>query len=124
MAGIAGCVGGDGNNGGGSYTLIIDFTTGGTVAVDDLPIPGKAILNYGAGTVVSINATPSAGYRFVEWTGNASTIEDANVASTTITMNDNYSLKANFQEIEPVIFADPSLEARIREVTDIPERPI
>jgi len=124
MAGIAGCVGGDGNNGGGSYTLIIDFTAGGTVAVDDLPIPGKAILNYGAGTVVSINATPSAGYQFAGWTGNASTIDDANVASTTITMNDNYSITAYFQEVEPVIFAYPNLEAPIREAIDIPERPI
>ena len=124
MAGIAGCVGGDGNNGGGSYTLIVDFTAGGAVTVDDLPIPGKAILNYVAGTVVSLNATPSAGYRFVEWTGNMSTIADVNAASITITIDDNYSIKANFQEIEPVIFADPNLEARIREVTDIPERPI
>jgi uncharacterized repeat protein (TIGR02543 family) len=114
MAGIAGCVGGGGNNGGGSYTLIVDFTAGGTVTVDDLPIPGKAILTYDAGTVVSLNATPSAGYQFVEWTGNASTIDDANAASTTITVNDNYSITANFQEKKPVIFADPNLEARVR----------
>jgi uncharacterized repeat protein (TIGR02543 family) len=124
VVGMVGCVGGDGNNGGGSYTLIVDFTAGGTVTVDDLPIPGKAILNYGAGTVVSLNATPSAGYQFIGWTGNTSTIFDANVASTTITMNDNYSIKANFQEKEPVIFADHNLEAPIREAIDIRERPI
>jgi uncharacterized repeat protein (TIGR02543 family) len=101
ITGMVGCVGGDGNNGGGSYTLIVDFTTGGAVTVDDLPIPGKAILNYGAGTVVSLNATPSAGYRFVEWTGNVSTIADVNAASITITMNDNYSITANFQKKSP-----------------------
>ena len=101
MAGIAGCVGGDGNNGGGSHTLIVDFTAGGAVTVDDLPIPGKAILNYVAGTVVSLNATPNAGYRFIEWTGNVSTIADVHAASITITINDNYSITANFQKKSP-----------------------
>ena len=103
IAGIVGCVGGDGNNGGESYTLIIDFTAGGTVTVDDVPIPGKAILTYDAGTVVSLNATPSAGYGFVEWTGNVSTIADPNAASTTITMNGDHSIMANFHEI-PVTY--------------------
>ena len=97
IAGTVGCVGGDGDNGGGSYTLIVDFTAGGTVTVDDLPIPGKAILAYDAGTVVSLNATPSDDYQFVNWTGNVSTIANVNAGSTTITMNDNYSITANFQ---------------------------
>jgi len=101
IAGMVGCVGGDGNDGGGSYTLIIDFTAGGTVTVDDVPLPGKAILNYDAGTVVSLNATPSVGYRFVNWIGNVSTIADVNAASTTITMNDNYSITANFNYVVP-----------------------
>jgi hypothetical protein len=96
IAGIVGCVGGDGNGGGGSYTLIVDFTDGGTVTVDDVPIPGKAILTYGAGTVVGLNATPSAGYRFAEWAGNVSTIADVNAASVSITMNGNYEIIANF----------------------------
>jgi hypothetical protein len=100
IAGIAGCVGGDGNGGDGSYTLIVDFTDGGTVAVDELPIPGKALLPYDAGTVVSLDASPSAGYRFVEWTGNVSSIADVNAASTTITMNDDYSVMAKFELIE------------------------
>jgi hypothetical protein len=97
IAGMVGCVGGDGNNGG-SYTLIIDFTTGGIVTVDDVPIPGKAILPYNAGTVVSLNATPSAGYRFVEWTGNVSNVADVEDATTTITMNGNYTVTANFEK--------------------------
>jgi hypothetical protein len=97
VVGMIGCVGGDGNNGDGSYTLIVDLTVGGTVTVDDLPIPGKAILTYDAGTVVSLNATPSAGYRFTEWTGNVSTIADINAASTTITMHGSYKVTANFE---------------------------
>jgi hypothetical protein len=95
VVGMVGCVGGNGN-GGWSYTLIVDFAAGGTVTVDDLPIPGKAILTYNAGVVVNLNATPSANYRFVEWTGNASTIDDVNAASTTITMDDDYFITANF----------------------------
>jgi TRAP-type C4-dicarboxylate transport system substrate-binding protein len=100
IAGMVGCVGGDAD-GGSSYTLIIDITAGGTVTVDNLPLPGKAILTYDAGTVVSLNAIPSADYRFVNWTGNATTIDDANAASTTITMNNDYSITANFDYIGP-----------------------
>jgi hypothetical protein len=96
IAGLVGCVGGDGNDGGESYTLTINSTAGGTVIVDNVPIPGKAMLTYDPGTEVSLIATPSAGYRFVEWTGNASTIADMNAVSTTIMMNDNYSITANF----------------------------
>jgi hypothetical protein len=99
IVGMVGCVGGDGNDGGGSYTLIIDSTAGGTVTVDDVPISGKAILTYGAGTVISLSASPSAGYRFVEWTGNVSTIPNTNAASTTITMNGNYEIIADFEVI-------------------------
>jgi hypothetical protein len=96
IAGMVGCAGADGDDGDGSYTLIVDFTTGGTVTVDDVPIPGKAILTYGPGTVVSLDAAPSAGYRFTKWTGNVSTIADTNAASTTITINDNYFVTASF----------------------------
>jgi hypothetical protein len=96
IAGTVGCAGGDGNNGGDSYTLTVDFTVGGTVTVDDVPIPGKALLTYDSGTVVNLAATSDAGYRFVEWSGNASTIDDVNAASTTVTVNSNYSITANF----------------------------
>jgi hypothetical protein len=100
VAGMVGCVGGNGGDGDGSHTLIVDFTAGGTVAVDDVPLPGKAILTYDAGTVVSISAAPSGNYRFVEWTGNASTIDDVNTASTTIVVDDDYYITANFIAID------------------------
>lgn len=41
-------------------------------------------------------AFPHTGYRFVSWTGDVSTIDNVNDASTTITMNGNYSITANF----------------------------
>jgi hypothetical protein len=98
IAGTVGCVGGDADSGDGSYILIVDFTDGGTVAVDDLPIPGRAILTYDPGAVVSLNATPNAGYRFVNWTGNATTIDDLNAASISVTVDADYEIMANFEE--------------------------
>jgi hypothetical protein len=112
IAGIAGCVGGDGNNGGISYTLIVDFTAGGTVTVDNLPIPGKAILTYDRGTVVSLNASPSASYRFVGWTGDVGTVANINSALTTITIQGNHEITANFEA---------TLHSTYKLICDIPE---
>jgi len=46
------------------YDLSINSTEGGSVTM-----PGEGMFNYTAGTVVALEATPDAGYRFVEWTG-------------------------------------------------------
>jgi peptidoglycan hydrolase-like amidase len=117
IAAIVGCVGGVDNNGDGSYTLIVDFTTGGTVTVDGLPIPGKAILTYHPGTAVSLNATPSAGYRFGEWTGNVSSIADVNAGSTSIVMRDDYSIMANFEahetDVNPVVHIPSAVKVQM-----------
>ena len=43
------------------------------------------------------------GYRFVNWTGDVGTIANVNAASTTITMNGDYSITANFEEEEAVL---------------------
>jgi uncharacterized repeat protein (TIGR02543 family) len=102
---MAGCVGGDGDDDGGSYTLIVDFTAGGIVTVDDVPIPGKAILAYDPGTVASLNATPDSGYQFAGWTGNVSTVANVSAASTTITVNGDYSITANFELSPPVQYS-------------------
>jgi hypothetical protein len=42
-------------------------------------------------------AEPEEGYRFVNWTGNVSTIADVEDATTTITMEDDYEITANFE---------------------------
>ena len=113
MAGTVGCVGGDGDDGGGeSYTLTIDSTAGGAVTVDDMSVPGKATLTYDAGTVVDLIAAPSPDYRFVEWTGDVKTIAHINAASTTITMQGNYEVTANFEAI---------LYSTYKLICDIPE---
>jgi hypothetical protein len=74
-----------------TYNLTISSTAGGNVTT-----PGEGTFTYDAGTVVDLVATPNAGYRFVNWTGDVGTIADVEDATTTITMHGNYSITANF----------------------------
>jgi hypothetical protein len=73
------------------YNLTASSTEGGSVTT-----PGEGKYTYDAGKVIDLVATPDAGYRFVNWTGNVGTIANASAAITTITMNDDYSITANF----------------------------
>jgi alpha-tubulin suppressor-like RCC1 family protein len=73
------------------YDLTITSTSGGSVTA-----PGEGTFAYGEGEVVNLAATPDAGYQFANWTGDVSTIADVNAATTTITMNVDYSIMANF----------------------------
>jgi hypothetical protein len=79
----------------GRCSLTISGTPGGSVT-----IPGEGMYTYDAGTVVNLLAVPDEHYRFVEWTGDVSTIADVHAAATTITMDDSYSITAKF-ELEP-----------------------
>lgn len=81
------------------YHLTVDCTKGGKVA-----IPGEGTFAYGAGTVVELVATPDNAYRFVNWTGDVATITDVSAVTTTITMNGNYSVTANFGPVRPFPF--------------------
>ena len=76
------------------YNLTISSTEGGSVTA-----PGEGTHTYDEGTVVPFVAFPHAGYYFVSWTGDVDAIDDVSAASTTITMNGDYSLTANFEEI-------------------------
>ncbi len=51
---------------------------------------------YSSGTTANIIATANTGYQFVDWTGD--TVANANLATTTILMNGNKSIIANFEE--------------------------
>jgi len=73
-------------------SLTITSTPGGNVTE-----PGKGLFLYDVGTVVELVAEPDAHYHFVEWTGNVSTIANVTAPSTNITMNDSYSITANFE---------------------------
>ena len=79
------------------HELIISSTTGGNVT-----IPGEGIFTYETGTVTNLVAVATSGYRFVNWTGDVSTITNINVAETNITMISNYSIMANFAAIPTV----------------------
>jgi len=109
IAGMAGCNssggGGNGIDGGESYTLTIDSTVGGVVTVDNVTIPGKAMFTYDPGAVVTLNATPDSGYQFVRWTGDVDTIDNVHASEIVITMNGNYSIIANFEVPPPIQYS-------------------
>jgi len=72
------------------YTLTITSTAGG-----DVTTPTEGTHTYNTGTVVNLTAAPHLDYHFVNWTGNG-TVANPNSAITTITMNGNYAISANF----------------------------
>jgi TRAP-type C4-dicarboxylate transport system substrate-binding protein len=74
------------------YTLTMSSTAGGSVT------PATGTHSYPQGTVVDLAANAAAGYRFVSWTG--APVADANDPTTTITMNGDHSIVANFEKVE------------------------
>jgi len=58
--------------------------------------PGEGSFFYSPGKVVSLVATPDAGCQFVKWCCGVDTIADIYDASTNITMDDSYSIFAEF----------------------------
>jgi hypothetical protein len=79
-----------------TYTLTVSAGTGGTVTPTS-----PTTVNYGAAT--AITATPSAGYKFVNWTASPATgvsFGNANSASTTVTLTGGATtVTANFQAL-------------------------
>jgi len=71
--------------------LTVSSTTGGSVTN-----PGEGIFLCPLGTEVSLVAKAVSGYQFSHWSGDVDTIADIDAASTTITMNGDYSIIANF----------------------------
>jgi hypothetical protein len=76
----------------GWHRLSVSSTEGGSVTT-----PGEGAFVYANGNVVSLIAQPDTGYQFLKWTGNVSTIADVYAVSTNITMNESYSITANFE---------------------------
>ncbi len=101
------------------YSLTISSTEGGSVTS-----PGEGTFTYDHGTVVELVATPGEGYRFVNWTGDVGGIADVEHATTSLTMNESYSITASFEQDHEVRFADANLEAAIREAIGKPTGPI
>jgi hypothetical protein len=80
------------------YELYISSTEGGSVTV-----PGEGTFgSYGDCESVTLMAEPDEGYEFDRWTGDVKHIRDVHAANTTITMWDDYSIKANFKKSAPI----------------------
>ncbi len=79
-----------------TYTLTVDRnpTAGGTTN------PASSQTNINAGQQVSISATPANGYSFANWTitSGSGNIANANNSSTTVTVNGNVTVRANFTQ--------------------------
>jgi len=74
------------------YSLTISSTEGGLVTT-----PGEGTFTYDEGTVVNLVAIAGIGYHFVGWTGDVDDIPDVNDATTTITIQGSYEIRANFE---------------------------
>lgn len=76
-------------------------TTNYTLTTSSIPSAGGSITlnpaggNYAAGTVVTLTASAGAGYQFSNWSGALS----SSTSPTTITMNANVSVSANFSPV-------------------------
>lgn len=77
-----------------TYTLTIGSSGGGSVTD-----PGEGDFVYGEGQEVHLVAEASDGYAFTGWTGDVSMVGDVNAADTTIIMEGDYSIRAEFTNI-------------------------
>ncbi len=77
--------------GGTTYTLLVSIEPSGAGTVSLNPSGGV----YTAGTVVQLTAIPNSGYQFDGWSGNLTGTQNP----TTITMNSNKTVTANFSQV-------------------------
>jgi len=78
-----------------TYTLLTHVNPTGAGSVRPSPLGGT----YDEGTVVTLTATPAAGYEFDRWLGDASGTSD----TVTITMDSNKLVTANFvEDVAPI----------------------
>jgi len=75
-------------------SLTVSSTEGGEVI-----IPGEGIFAYDTGTVVDLVAVAEEGYYFVSWSGDVGTVASVFAATTTVTMDADYSIVANFVQV-------------------------
>jgi uncharacterized repeat protein (TIGR02543 family) len=73
------------------YSLTVSSTEGGSVTS-----PGEGTSTYDEGAVVDLMAEADEGYRFVNWSGDVDTVANIENAITTITMNGDYTITAQF----------------------------
>lgn len=76
----------------GQCSLTISGTAGGSVTT-----PGEGTFTLDAGTVVSLVASPDTDYQFDKWTGDVGTVANVHDASSTIVLDSDMSITANFE---------------------------
>lgn len=79
-----------------TYALTVSVNPQAGGSVTQLPLPDFAN-RYAANQEVSLQATAAEGYEFSNWTGD---VANANLAATTIVMNADKAVTANFTPIE------------------------
>ena len=77
-----------------TYTLTVNTIGSGNVTLN--PAGGS----YLSGTAVELTANATPGWAFYNWTGDVGTLSDVNAASTFITMDEDYTITANFARIQ------------------------
>jgi hypothetical protein len=82
-------------------TLTIDVTptynlTWTAGAQGSITAPATSPTTHNSGAVVTITAVADPTYHFVNWTGDIGTVANPGLAGTTITMNGDYTIQANF----------------------------
>ncbi len=75
--------------------LALSSAPGGQVTV-----PGQGTFVYETGTTIDLVAEADDDYRFAQWTGEVDTIGDVYAVATNITMDDSYSVTADFELLE------------------------
>jgi uncharacterized repeat protein (TIGR02543 family) len=73
------------------HQLTISSMAGGSVIT-----PGEGTFTYNEGRTVRLVARSALGYAFVGWSGDVATINTVKSFSTTITVDGDYSITANF----------------------------
>ncbi len=72
--------------------LLVSSTEGGSVTS-----PGEGTFPCALGSMVILMAEASSGHQFAGWSGDVDTIADVDAATTTITMDSSYSIRADFE---------------------------
>ncbi len=80
-----------------TFELTIDSSVGGNVTK-----PGEGTFHYASGQEINLTAIADEDYHFVRWSGDNATIMDTEGDQTTILMEDDFSITAEFRSLGTV----------------------
>jgi internalin A len=87
-------------------TLVVSSTQGGRVTN-----PGEGTFHYANNTTIQVAITADPNYHFIYWTGtavDANKVADINIPETTVVVDSNYTLVANFESEMDTLFVGQS----------------